>query len=141
MAVHQNDSDRPDRLYFAQLLGGRDFARQDPLARQMVNFAYLIGDRATGEALIVDPAYAVGELLDVLRKHGYRFITLEDALVDPAYSLPNTYVGEEGSGWIEQWAITQGKIPRGAPQIPQWVFDRTNELHLSTGQVSADTAN
>ncbi len=80
----------------------------------------------------------IGELLDVLRKRGYRFITLEDALSDQAYSLPDTYVGEEGSGWIEHWAITQGKIPRGAPEIPQWVLDRTKELHMSTGQVSAE---
>jgi peptidoglycan-N-acetylglucosamine deacetylase len=78
----------------------------------------------------------IGELLDLLRKRGYRFITLEDALKDSAYSLPNTYVGEEGSGWLEQWAITEGKIPQGEPQIAQWVFDRTKQLHLSTGQVS-----
>ncbi len=80
----------------------------------------------------------IGELLDLLRKRGYRFITLEDALSDQAYSLPDTYVGEEGSGWIEHWAITQGKIPQGAPEFPQWVIDRTKELHLSTGQVSAE---
>lgn len=79
----------------------------------------------------------IGELLDLLRKRGYRFITLEDALGDSAYSLPNTYVGEEGSGWLEQWAISQGKIPQGAPEMPQWVLDKTKELHLSTGQVSA----
>jgi len=78
----------------------------------------------------------IGELLDVLRKRGYRFITLEDALGDPAYSLPNTYVGEEGTGWIEQWAITQGKIPQGAPQFPQWVMDKSNALRLPNGQVS-----
>lgn len=81
----------------------------------------------------------IGELLDLLRKRGYRFITLGDALSDPAYSLPNTYVGEEGTGWIEQWAITQGKIPQGAPEMPQWVIDRTKQLHMSTGQVPAAT--
>jgi peptidoglycan/xylan/chitin deacetylase (PgdA/CDA1 family) len=81
----------------------------------------------------------IGELLDVLRKRGYRFITLEDALGDQAYSLPDTYVGEEGSGWLEHWAITQGRIPQGAPSMPQWVIDRTKELHLSTGQVTAPT--
>jgi len=80
----------------------------------------------------------IGELLDVLRKRGYRFITLQDALSDSAYSLPDTYVGEEGSGWIEHWAITQGKIPSGAPVFPQWVIDKAKELHQSTGQVSAD---
>lgn len=78
----------------------------------------------------------IGELLDLLRKRGYRFITLEDALSDPAYSLPDTYVGE-GTGWIDHWAITQGKIPQGAPIFPQWVLDRSKELHLSTGQVTA----
>jgi len=81
----------------------------------------------------------IGDLLDLLRKRGYRFITLEDALSDQAYSLPDTYVGEEGSGWIEHWAITQGKIPQGAPAIPQWVMDRTKELHMSTGTVPAPT--
>lgn len=55
-----------DRLYFRQLLAGRDFARNDPVARSMVNFAYAIGDRQTGEALLVDPAYATAELLAVL---------------------------------------------------------------------------
>lgn len=80
----------------------------------------------------------IGELLDVLRKRGYRFITLEDALSDQAYSLPDTYVGEEGSGWIEHWAISQGKIPQGAPAFPQWVLDRSKALQLPTGQVSAE---
>ena len=40
-----------DRLYFRQLLCGRDIARNDPLARQMVNFVYLVGDRETGGGL------------------------------------------------------------------------------------------
>jgi peptidoglycan/xylan/chitin deacetylase (PgdA/CDA1 family) len=83
----------------------------------------------------------IGELMDVLRKRGYRFVTLEDALGDPAYSLPDTYVGEEGSGWLDHWAITQGKIPQGAPAFPQWVMDRTKQLHLSTGTVSAEPTN
>jgi peptidoglycan/xylan/chitin deacetylase (PgdA/CDA1 family) len=81
----------------------------------------------------------IGELMDVLRKRGYRFVTLEDALSDTAYSLPDTYVGEEGSGWLDHWAITQGKIPQGAPVFPQWVMDRTKALHLSTGTVTPPT--
>jgi len=55
-----------DRLYFRQLLSGRDFAVTDPIAAQMRNFAYLIGDRETGDAVMVDPAYAAGDLLDAL---------------------------------------------------------------------------
>src|SRR5262245_47450366 len=54
-----------NRLYFRQILCGRDIAQSDPVARQMVNFTYLIGDRATGEAVAVDPAYDIRGLLDV----------------------------------------------------------------------------
>ena len=55
----------PERLYFRQLLAGRDFARGNSLAVNMVNFVYLIGDRQTKEVLLVDPAYSVQELLDI----------------------------------------------------------------------------
>lgn len=61
-----------DNLYFRQLLAGRDFARADPVARQMLNFVYLIGDRSTGEAVVIDPAYAVGELVDIAQGDGMR---------------------------------------------------------------------
>jgi hydroxyacylglutathione hydrolase len=60
------------QLYFRQLLSGRDFAQADPIARQMVNFVYAIGDRSTGETLLVDPAYAVNDLIDVVEADGMR---------------------------------------------------------------------
>ena len=56
----------PDRLYFRQLLSGLDFAVSDHLANQMVNFVYLIGDRRTRECVVVDPAYAVNDLLRIV---------------------------------------------------------------------------
>jgi glyoxylase-like metal-dependent hydrolase (beta-lactamase superfamily II) len=59
-----------DRLYFRQLLSGRDFAKGDGIATQMRNFAYLIGDRQTGDCLVVDPAYAAGDLVDALETDG-----------------------------------------------------------------------
>jgi glyoxylase-like metal-dependent hydrolase (beta-lactamase superfamily II) len=64
----------PDRLYFRQLLAGRDFARSDQIARQMVNFVYLVGDRETGEAVVVDPAYDVAGLLDILQADDMRLV-------------------------------------------------------------------
>ena len=60
------DAAAPSRLYFRQLLAGRDIARTDPVARQMVNFVYLVGDRETGEAVAIDPAYDIAGILDVL---------------------------------------------------------------------------
>ncbi len=60
----------PSPLYFRQLLSGRDFAVGDPLASQMVNFVYAVGDRRSGECLLVDPAYAVRELVDLVGADG-----------------------------------------------------------------------
>jgi glyoxylase-like metal-dependent hydrolase (beta-lactamase superfamily II) len=59
-----------DRLYFRQLLSGRDFATDNMIAQQMVNFAYLIGDNETKEAVIVDPAYDVAGLTAILEADG-----------------------------------------------------------------------
>jgi len=56
-------TDADDRLYFRQMLSGRDFAVGNPFATQMVNFAYAIGDRSTGECLLVDPAWDVEGLI------------------------------------------------------------------------------
>ncbi len=60
------------RLYFRQLLSGRDFARADAVASQMANFAYVIGDQARGEAFLVDPAYAPGELVELVAEDSMR---------------------------------------------------------------------
>ena len=60
------------QLYFRQLLSGRDFATTDEMAVQMVNFSYLIGDRSSGEAVVVDSAYGVADLLDIAAADGMR---------------------------------------------------------------------
>src|SRR2546426_2445034 len=54
----------------------------------------------------------IGELLEVIRKRGYRFITLEEALSDQAYGLPDDYFGEEGTGAVHHWALNAGPPPR-----------------------------
>ncbi|HWN34396.1 MAG TPA: MBL fold metallo-hydrolase, partial [Pseudonocardia sp.] len=40
-----------DGVYFRQVLSGRDFAVGDPIATQMVNFSYFIGDESSREAV------------------------------------------------------------------------------------------
>jgi len=70
----------------------------------------------------------IGELFDLLRKRGYRFVTLQDALSDQAYSLPDTFVAEEGSNWLDHWAISLGKPPLHSPEAPQAMIDRANAI-------------
>jgi peptidoglycan-N-acetylglucosamine deacetylase len=78
----------------------------------------------------------IGELLDLLRKRGYQFITLEDALSDPVYSSPDDYVGE-GTGWLDHWAITRGQIPQNRPVFPQWVLDKAHEIRQRNAAATA----
>jgi len=68
------------------------------------------------------------DLADLIRKRGYRFITLEDALSDQAYSLPDSYVGEEGTSWLDHWAVTLGKPVQGSPAVPPSIMERYDTL-------------
>ena len=63
-----------ERLYFRQLLAGRDFAQEDPVAKMMENFIYLIGDRVTRECVIVDPAWGVEELVNLIEEDGFTLV-------------------------------------------------------------------
>ena len=65
MSTTLNSIPDSNQIYFKQLLSGRDFATSNQLAQQMVNFVYLIGDKSTRECMIIDPAYAVEELLSI----------------------------------------------------------------------------
>jgi peptidoglycan-N-acetylglucosamine deacetylase len=79
----------------------------------------------------------IGDVLDLLRKRGYQFITLEDALSDPIYSMRSDYVGE-GTGWLDQLAITRGQVPQGEPTFPQWVIDKSKEMHTRIASPASD---
>jgi glyoxylase-like metal-dependent hydrolase (beta-lactamase superfamily II) len=63
-----------ERLYFRQLLSGKDFAVGDMIAQQMVNFCYLIGDRETGEAVVIDPAHDTDAVLGILDADEMRLV-------------------------------------------------------------------
>ena len=63
-----------DSFYFRQLLAGRDFAVGNDIARQMLNFAYAIGDRETGEAILVDPSYHPTELVEIVEADGLKVV-------------------------------------------------------------------
>jgi hypothetical protein len=54
-------SEFPADFYFKQLVVGRDFATSSSgvhrLARQMNNCVYVLGDKTTGDAIVVDGAW------------------------------------------------------------------------------------
>lgn len=118
-----------DRFYFRQLLAGADFAESDLVAQQMVNFAYLIGDRESGECLVVDPAYGVGELKSIAEADG---MTLSGALITHYHPdhCGGDMMGMRIDGIAELLALTQ---------IPVHIqADEAEFVKLVTGLDSSD---
>jgi peptidoglycan/xylan/chitin deacetylase (PgdA/CDA1 family) len=56
-----------------------------------------------------------------MRQRGYTFITLDEAMKDPAYERPDTFTGPGGS-WLSRTATALGrKIEAVRPQVPGWI--------------------
>ena len=69
-------------------------------------------------------ADSINELLGMIEKRGYRFIALDEALEDPAFELPDTFIGRGGITWLHRWALTAGKTGKffaGEPVVPEEV--------------------
>lgn len=66
-------------------------------------------------------ADAMPDLLAMFRRRGYRFVSLAEALKDPAYQLPDEYVGRGGFSWIHRWSMTKGMPNKGEPNEPAWI--------------------
>ncbi len=60
------------------------------------------------------------ELLRMFQRRGYTFVSLEHALADPAYQLPDEYVGRNGISWIHRWSKTKGMPAKGEPDPATW---------------------
>jgi len=69
------------------------------------------------------------EVLKKFEAHGYKFVTLGEALKDPAYQTADNYAGPYGYPWQHRWALTLGKDQdlKGAPDPPKWVWDLYNK--------------
>ena len=65
-------------------------------------------------------------LVEGARGRGYRFITLDEALRDPAYSRADGYNGRYGPSWLHRWAMAEKKpkaFYAGEPVVPGWVLE------------------
>jgi peptidoglycan/xylan/chitin deacetylase (PgdA/CDA1 family) len=61
------------------------------------------------------------KLAAMMRRRGYRFITVDRALTDPAYRLPDEYAGPNGFSWLHRWALTKGMRMRDEPREPDFI--------------------
>lgn len=66
------------------------------------------------------------ELLVLMRKRGYRFISLPEAVRDPVYTRLDAYTGPAGITWLHRWAIAEGWSGgdfAGEPEVPPFVME------------------
>ncbi|HVG19328.1 MAG TPA: polysaccharide deacetylase family protein [Blastocatellia bacterium] len=60
------------------------------------------------------------QLVTMMRRRGYSFISLDEALKDRAYSLPDAQV-KTGLSWIHRWMIAKGMTMRPEPREPEFI--------------------
>ena len=72
------------------------------------------------------------DLLGMFRRRGYTFVTLAQALENPAYSLPESYAGPRGISWIHRWSMSKPMAAKEEPGAPEWVQAGFRELRTGS---------
>jgi peptidoglycan/xylan/chitin deacetylase (PgdA/CDA1 family) len=64
------------------------------------------------------------EIAKMLKKRNYKFISLENALTDEAYKLPDNFVKRNGISWLHRWALDKGRenVLPNEPKTPDFVL-------------------
>jgi peptidoglycan/xylan/chitin deacetylase (PgdA/CDA1 family) len=68
------------------------------------------------------------QMLDMMKRRGYKFVNLDRALSDPAYALPDRYAGPKGFSWIHRWSFTKGMPPKEEPAEPAFITAEYKKL-------------
>jgi beta-lactamase regulating signal transducer with metallopeptidase domain len=69
------------------------------------------------------------DLVRMLKRRNYGFVSLDAALKDRAYGQPDEYTGPVGISWLQRWAITKGMGFRKEPPLPPFMrqFDKRSD--------------
>jgi peptidoglycan/xylan/chitin deacetylase (PgdA/CDA1 family) len=60
------------------------------------------------------------ELVAMMKRRGYSFVTLEEALKDPAYAEPDALY-KNGISWLHRWRMAKGLPVKWEPEVPKFV--------------------
>ena len=66
------------------------------------------------------------DLTAAIRARGYRFVSLQESMRDPAYLRADNFTGRFGPSWLHRWALAENKpkeFYEGEPVVPKWVLD------------------
>lgn len=77
-------------------------------------------------------AHKMEELVAMMKRRGYEFVTLEEALEDKAYRQQVAgYVGPGGISWLERWALEKGRPLADEPDVSPFL----RQFDISRGGV------
>ena len=64
------------------------------------------------------------DLAAMFKKRGYKFVTLEEALKDEAYKLPDNFTRRAGISWLHRWTLDKGWdfVVKNEPKVPDFVL-------------------
>jgi beta-lactamase regulating signal transducer with metallopeptidase domain len=99
--------------YMDQMFDHYEAYSQEMFGRQIAQTMVLTPSR-----LVADSA---DDLFAMIEKRGYKFVSMDDALKDPAYETPENFTGKAGISWFERWTLAQGKRLRDEPKVSEQV--------------------
>jgi beta-lactamase regulating signal transducer with metallopeptidase domain/peptidoglycan/xylan/chitin deacetylase (PgdA/CDA1 family) len=76
-------------------------------------------------------AHKMEDLVAMMKRRGYEFVTLEEALEDKAYRQKTGYIGRGGLSWLERWALDKGQPLTDEPDISPFM----RQFDISRGGV------
>lgn len=132
-------------VYRAQLRGGAaaDAARISDAYLAQVDVGFEYAERASIEVFGREVAQillihcnelnvaTLRQSIARMRARGYQFVTLDEAMQDPAYDRPDTFAGPGGT-WLSRSATVLGKtITAVRPQVPQWIAELSQRPNRS----------
>jgi len=64
------------------------------------------------------------DLAAMMKKRGYKFVTLEKSLKDEAYRLPDNFTRRAGISWLHRWTLDKGWdfVVPDEPKVPKFVL-------------------
>lgn len=118
-ALRAGDGERAERLaaayvdYMVEVFAFFERVSLDLLGREPAQILLVHANQLNADHL--------GALLDRVEARGYRYVTLDEALADPVWERPDTYVGAWGISWIHHWEVTERGERTPSPDPQEWV--------------------
>lgn len=130
-AVERGDAPEASRIqqeYLAftkRIVGWYEYAGYKLLGRTP-RFVFLLHASRSNAA-------SIDGIASVLRDSNLRVVSLDKAMRDPAYRIPDAYVGPDGIEWLERWSKTLRRdLPwETIPMVPQDIVKADAKLESS----------